>query len=167
MWDLLDVSITHLGRSYERRLIYSTAQQQQGRIQGRGDGGGRPAPWPRMPRLIAYSAPGGAHFTEKMPYVGYILRWKCPRWSRFCVESAPGGADFAEKCPRWGRFYGESAQLGQISRRKCPRWGIFCGESAPVGADFAEMSYALFAPIIFFAPPPENSSIRPWTGYRI
>ena len=47
------------------------------------------APWPRMPRRIALSAPGGAHFTEKVPQVGQILRWKCPRWGRFCGESAP------------------------------------------------------------------------------
>ena len=97
---------------------------------------------------------------RKVPQVGHILRRKCPRWGTFCSETAPGGAhltDFAVKVPR----------VGQIPQRKCPNWGRLRGESAPDGADFAEkvpharMSYVLFVPTFFSAPPPKNSCIRP------
>ena len=48
-------------------------------------------------------------------------------------------------------------QVGHILRRKCPRWGRFYGESAPGGADVVRV----ICPEYFFAPPPENSCIRP------
>ncbi len=83
----------------------------------------------------------------RVPQVGHILHRKCPMWGKFRGKSAPHRADFAVKV----------SQVGHILRRKCPRWGTFYGESAP-----GHRCRTRYLPqIFFFAPPPENSCIRP------
>ena len=61
-------------------------QVEKRRIQGQGEPGQCPAPWPRRPAE-----------PHKMPKLWPILRRKWLTWGTFCSESAPGGEDFADK----------------------------------------------------------------------
>ncbi len=105
----------------------------RGGYRGGSKGAMAPPPGQACPIKSNKSAPGGAHFTLKVPQLGHILRTKCPSWGTFYEET---GAHIAEKVP----------QQGQTLRKMCP---------------MSRNSCALFVPHFLLAPPPSKFCIRP------
>ena len=71
-----------------------------------------PPPGKGCPIKSLISAPARAHFTEKVPQLGHILRRKCPSWGIFYGESVLAGAHFTERVSQLGRILRKSAQGG-------------------------------------------------------